>query len=223
MHMKRLIIVADDVHSRAWIESALEQLDVARDRCARAELADRLLADPGDLMVVDGTRAPETVIAEAERAVAGGSDVRLLVVVEPESLGSLRMPVRFPADFVVRGASAAEIVARVRGLLWPGQEVAAEELIRLDGLTLNLATYQAQVGGEPVEFTFLEYSLFAFLVTHPNRVYSREVLLTRVWGTDYFGGARTVDVHVRRIRSKLGPEVSWRLETVRNVGYLWKS
>ncbi|MBF4510485.1 MAG: response regulator transcription factor [Aeromicrobium sp.] len=174
-------------------------------------------------MVVDGTRAPETVIAEAERAVAGGSDVRLLVVVEPESLGSLRMPVRFPADFVVRGASAAEIVARVRGLLWPGQEVAAEELIRLDGLTLNLATYQAQVGGEPVEFTFLEYSLFAFLVTHPNRVYSREVLLTRVWGTDYFGGARTVDVHVRRIRSKLGPEVSWRLETVRNVGYLWKS
>lgn len=223
MHMKRLIIVADDVHSRAWIESALEQLDVARDRCARAELADRLLADPGDLMVVDGTRAPETVIAEAERAVAGGSDVRLLVVVEPESLDSLRMPVRFPADFVVRGASAAEIVARVRGLLWPGQEVAAEELIRLDGLTLNLATYQAQVGGEPVEFTFLEYSLFAFLVTHPNRVYSREVLLTRVWGTDYFGGARTVDVHVRRIRSKLGPEVSWRLETVRNVGYLWKS
>ncbi|HSQ21317.1 MAG TPA: helix-turn-helix domain-containing protein, partial [Coriobacteriia bacterium] len=68
----------------------------------------------------------------------------------------------------------------------------------------------------------LEYALFSFLVTHPNRVYSREVLLKRVWGTDYFGGARTVDVHVRRVRSKLGPEVSRRLETVRNVGYLWR-
>jgi DNA-binding response OmpR family regulator len=221
--MKRIIIVADDAHSRAWIEGALEQLDVARDRCAGAELANRLLVDPADLVIVDGAHGPDAVFAAAEHAVGSGSDVRMLVVVEPDALGSLRVPVRFPADFVVRGASAAEFAARVRGLLWPGEEVAADELIRIDGMTLNLATYQAQVKGEPVEFTFLEYSLFSFLVTHPNRVYSREVLLTRVWGTDYFGGARTVDVHVRRIRSKLGPEVSWRLETVRNVGYLWKS
>ena len=79
------------------------------------------------------------------------------------------------------------------------------------------------LGDQPIEFTYLEYTLFSFLVTHPNRVYSREVLLNRVWGTDYYGGARTVDVHVRRVRSKLGPEVARRLETVRNVGYLWKS
>jgi len=154
--------------------------------------------------------------------VGAGSDVRMLVIVDAEALVRMRLPVRFPADFVVRGASASELAARVRALLWPGEEVAADELVRIDDLTLNLATYQAQVRGVPVEFTYLEYSLFAFLVTHPNRVYSREVLLKRVWGTDYFGGARTVDVHVRRIRAKIGPEMSGRLETVRNVGYLWR-
>lgn len=222
VHMKRIIIVADDAHTRAWIADALGGVDVARDQCAASELDARLLTDPADLVIADGSRAPERVFGSAESAVAAGSDVRMLVVVEADALSSLRVPVRFPADFVVRGASAGEVAARVRGLLWPGEEVTADEVIRIDGLTLNLATYQAQSHGEPIEFTFLEYSLFAFLVTHPNRVYSREVLLKRVWGTDYFGGARTVDVHVRRVRAKLGPEVSWRLETVRNVGYLWK-
>lgn len=222
MHMRRVIVAIDDAHTRTWVEEALDGIDVGRDRCAASDLEPRLLTDPGDLVIADGTRAPEDIFGMTERAVAGGSDVRLLLVVEPESLPRLRVPVRFPADFVVRSASGAEVVARVRALLWPGEEVAAEEIIRIDGLTLNLATYQAQVHGDPIEFTFLEYSLFAFLATHPNRVYSREVLLKRVWGTDYFGGARTVDVHVRRVRAKLGPEVSWRLETVRNVGYLWK-
>jgi len=220
--MKRVIIAADDIHVRAWMAEAVGLLDVEREQVSFADLGTRLLTDPGDLVVVDGGRSPEDVFALAERAVGAGADVRLLVVVEPETLERLRVPVRFPADFVVRGASGVEVVARARSLMWPGEEVAADELIRIDDLTLNLATYQAQVGGAPVEFTYLEYALFSFLVTHPNRVYSREVLLKRVWGTDYFGGARTVDVHVRRVRSKLGPEVSRRLETVRNVGYLWR-
>jgi DNA-binding response OmpR family regulator len=133
----------------------------------------------------------------------------------------LRLPVRVPSDFLVRGASSEELQARVRSLLWPGEEVTRQELIRVDELTLNLATYQATLRGEPIDFTYLEYALFAFLVTHPGRTYSREVLLRRVWGSDYYGGSRTVDVHIRRIRSKVGHELSRRLETVRNVGYLW--
>ena len=64
---------------------------------------------------------------------------------------------------------------------------------------------------------------FAFLVTHPGRTYSRDALLRRVWGFDYYGGSRTVDVHVRRVRAKLGPELAQRLETVRGVGYLWNA
>ncbi len=222
MHTKRVAVVTDDAHTRAWVESAIGTLDVSIRCYGVAELEQSVGSGGSDLLIVDTARMISRTIEIAEAAVAAGSEVRLLAIVEREELDDLRMPVRFPADFVVRAASAPEVAARVRGLLWPGEEVVADDIIRVDDLALNLATYQASVRGEPVEFTFLEYALFAFLVTHPNRVYSREILLRRVWDTDYFGGARTVDVHVRRIRSKLGPELAARLETVRSVGYLWR-
>ena len=222
MHGKHVIVVADDLHTRAWVESAIGALDVVIGYIPTADLAARLGNDPGDLVIVEAGHAPDEVVALAETASAAGSDVKLLLIVDHDGLEHLRLPVRCPSDFVARAASAAEVGARARGLLWPGEEVSSDEIIRIDDLMLNLATYQAQVRGVPIEFTYLEYTLFAFLVTHPNRVYSREVLLSRVWGTDYFGGARTVDVHIRRVRSKLGPEAARRLETVRNVGYLWR-
>lgn len=223
MHMKRVLIATDDAHSRAWIEAALESLDVTRERCETGEVGERLGADPADLVVADAGRSPEAIVQRAERAAARGAEVRLLLVIDANAVDAVRVPAHFPADFVVRGASTAEATARVRGLLWPGEEVGGQDVVRVDGLTLNLATYQAALHGEPIEFTYLEYALFVFMITHPNRVYSREALLNRVWGTDYYGGARTVDVHVRRVRAKLGPEVSRRLETVRNVGYLWRT
>jgi len=223
VHMKNVFLASDDVHTLAWMREALSRLDAEVCEFALAEIKSRLSDTGADLLVVDGGRAPEVLAGIVENAAAEGSETRLLLVVEPETLESLRLPVRIASDFLVRGASAAELEARARSLMWPGEEVATQDVIRIDDLTLNLATYQAHVGGVVLDLTYLEYALFMFLVTHPNRVYSREVLLRRVWGSDYFGGSRTVDVHVRRVRSKLGPELSRRLETVRNVGYLWKS
>ena len=82
------------------------------------------------------------------------------------------------------------------------------------------ATYQVAVNGEPIDFTYLEYALLAFLVTHPGRTYSRDALLRRVWGFDYFGDSRTVDVHIKRLREKLeGVSPQWSLQTVWGVGY----
>ncbi len=223
MHMKRVLITSDDVHTRAWVRGAVDALDMTLGECATADLAATLVAEAFDLAVVDAGTDPEPLAHVVERALAEGSEVRLLLVVEPTVLPSLKMPARLAADFMVRGSTSEELAARVRGLLWPGQEVGSQELLRVDDLTVNLATYQAYRDGTPIDFTYLEYALFAFLVTHPNRAYSREVLLSRVWDTDYFGGARTVDVHVRRVRAKLGPELGRRLETVRNVGYLWSA
>ncbi|NTW28603.1 MAG: response regulator transcription factor [Coriobacteriia bacterium] len=221
MHMKRILIVSDDSHTSAWVTRAVEPLDVRSLLCSTGDLPKRLVDDKADLVVLDGGRSPEALGHIVEHASSGGVDLKLLVLVESEALAGLRLPVRMPSDFLVRGATSDELAARVRGLLWPGEEVARQELVRIDELTLNLATYQAYLRGEPIDFTYLEYSLFSFLVTHPGRTYSREVLLRRVWGSDYYGGSRTVDVHVRRIRSKIGAELSRRLETVRNVGYLW--
>jgi len=91
--------------------------------------------------------------------------------------------------------------------------------VRVGSLELNLATYQVAIAGKPVSFTYMEYELLKFLVTHPGRSFSRESLLSAVWGYDYYGGARTVDVHVRRVRAKLGLEHAARIKTVRSVGY----
>jgi len=221
MHMKRVLIVADDAHTRAWAAHAFAGLDLSVTECHVAEMQRHLLDGEVDLVVLDGGRTPEVLAQSVEHAVAGGLDIKLLVLVEPEGLASLRLPVLVSSDFLVRGASAEELAARARSLVWPGEEVTRQELIRVDELVVNLATYQAYLGGQPIDFTYLEYALFAFLVTHPGRTYSRDVLLRRVWGSDYYGGSRTVDVHVRRIRAKVGHELSRRLETVRNVGYLW--
>jgi len=221
MHMKRVLIVSDDAHSRAWVAQAVSDLDVQISESPAAEMQKLLLGGEVDLVILDGGRSPEALGQIVEHAAATGADLRLLVVLEAEALAGLRLPVRLPSDFLVRGASSEELAARVRALLWPGEEVTQQELIRIDDLTLNLATYQAYLGNEPINFTYLEYALFTFLVTHPGRTYSREVLLRRVWGSDYYGGSRTVDVHIRRIRSRIGAELSRRLETVRNVGYLW--
>jgi DNA-binding response OmpR family regulator len=222
MHMRRALLVSDDVHTLAWVRQALAQLDISMTESPVKEMAGRLVAAECDLVVVDGGRTPEVLAQAVENVAAEGTGVALLLVVEPDALASLRLPTRLTADFFVRGGSSEELAARIRAIIWPGEEASSQELIRIGSLTVNLATYQAHVDGEPVDFTYLEYALFTFLVTHPNRAYSREMLLRRVWGTDYYGGSRTVDVHVRRIRSKIGGELSERLQTVRNVGYLWR-
>ena len=89
----------------------------------------------------------------------------------------------------------------------------------LGDLVLNLETYQAAISGRPIDLTYMEYELLKFLASHPGKVFTRETLLSRVWGYEYYGGARTVDVHVRRLRAKLGSEHEQLIGTIRNVGY----
>lgn len=93
------------------------------------------------------------------------------------------------------------------------------ELVEYGDLVLNLETYQAGIAGKPLDLTYMEYELLKFFVTHPGKVFTREQLLSRVWGYEYYGGARTVDVHVRRLRAKLGEEQANLIQTVRSVGY----
>jgi DNA-binding response OmpR family regulator len=97
--------------------------------------------------------------------------------------------------------------------------VDAEQLIKVGELVVDQANYAVYIAGQPLELTFKEYELLRFLATHRGRVFTREALLNQVWGYDYYGGNRTVDVHIRRIRAKLGTPYEDLVETVRNVGY----
>ena len=175
-----------------------------------------------DLLVIDDTDGGCDISA-IEAELASGGDSTLFLMLDESRMKSVRLPVRVTSDFACSGASDDEIKLRCRRLLWPGEMTSDADFIHMGALTVNLATYQVKVNGEPIDLTFMEYALLSFLVTHPGRIYSREVLLSQVWGFDYYGGSRTVDVHVRRLRAKLGPEVAQHIETVRGAGYLWQN
>ena len=122
-------------------------------------------------------------------------------------------------DFLVAPASPEEVRARVQQILWRHGRAVAHHLLSAGDLVLDLATYQVFEAGRPLTLTYKEYELLRFLMTHAGTVCTRETLLNRVWGYAFYGGARTVDVHIRWLRAKLDPARYDYLETVRNVGY----
>lgn len=122
-------------------------------------------------------------------------------------------------DVLLESAGPAEIDARLRLAIGRQSQGDGEsQLIKASGVVIDEASYSAKVNGRTLDLTFKEFELLRFLATHPSRVFTREQLLSEVWGYDYFGGTRTVDVHVRRLRAKLG-DMDALIGTVRNVGY----
>jgi DNA-binding response OmpR family regulator len=121
-------------------------------------------------------------------------------------------------DVVLETAGPAEVDARIRLVIGRSVEDKSSSKIQASGVVIDEASYSAKVHGRPLDLTFKEFELLRFFATHPSRVFTREQLLSEVWGYDYFGGTRTVDVHVRRLRAKLG-DLESLIGTVRNVGY----
>lgn len=187
----------------------------------------RLVETNGDLRPSDADgaakRPPDLAVVIGDEGLCGQlrddavfANVPILLSIGPEDLGA-RVPLT--EELLISPFTPAELEARIvraRRQMGGGEEV---RKVRVGSLEVDLATYQVTVAGEPVDFAFKEYELLRFLVTHPGRVFSREALLNRVWGYDYYGGARTVDVHVRRLRAKLGSEHAGHIKTVRGVGY----
>jgi DNA-binding response OmpR family regulator len=143
----------------------------------------------------------------------------LLLVVDVNQLGDLELREDLFDDFCVASWKGQELEARLAHLFWRTGRGTRPELVEYGPLVLNLETYQAALSGRPMDLTYMEYELLKFLTTHPGKVFTRETLLSRVWGYEYYGGARTVDVHIRRLRAKLGEEHAHLISTVRSVGY----
>jgi len=179
-------------------------------------------APPADLMLLDARRDLLAARSTSRVLRATGTSVPLLAVVTEGGLAAVA-PDWGLDDVMVDLAGPAEVEARVRLALGRVTQAAAgseqSEEIRSGDLSIDEATYQARVGGRALDLTFKEFELLKYLAQHPGRVFTRAQLLQEVWGYDYFGGTRTVDVHVRRLRAKLGPERETLIGTVRNVGY----
>jgi DNA-binding response OmpR family regulator len=143
----------------------------------------------------------------------------LLLLVSGAQLADLELREDLFDDFCLYPFQPRELEARMKHLFWRTGQGTRPELVEYSGLVLNLETYQAAIEGRPLDLTYMEYELLKFLAGHPGKVFTRETLLSRVWGYEYYGGARTVDVHIRRLRAKLGEEHANLIQTVRSVGY----
>lgn len=174
-----------------------------------------------DLALVLDERGDATPVCGRLREDDELGEVPIVVTVEADEL-DLSPEMLDVHELIVTPFTTAELSARIARARRQAHGVGEDEMVRSESLEVNLATYQVTVDGQPVDFTYMEYELLKFLMTHPRRVFSREALLSRVWGYDFYGGARTVDVHVRRVRAKLGSEHATKLKTVRRVGYRWE-
>lgn len=143
----------------------------------------------------------------------------LLVLLSGARLGDLELRDDLFDDFCLTPFHPRELEARLTHLFWQSGGGSRPEVVEHSGLQLNLETYQATFNGTPLDLTYMEYELLRFLAQNPGKVFTRETLLSRVWGYEYYGGARTVDVHIRRLRAKLGEEHANLIQTVRSVGY----
>jgi DNA-binding response OmpR family regulator len=171
---------------------------------------------PGEsaALVVELGNEPLRRLRQLE-SVANESAVPVLVIVDSDQLGLLSAAVGV-SDFLARPLSAAEIRLRLHRLT---HAAGTDDIHHFKDLELNLLTYQATLASRPIDLTYMEYELLRFFTEHQGRVWTRGQLLSKVWGYEYYGGARTVDVHVRRLRAKLGEERASWITTVRSVGY----
>ena len=143
----------------------------------------------------------------------------VMVLIGGGQLADLQLRDELFDDFCLTPFHPSEMEARLRHLFIRGGAEARPEMVEHSGLILNLETYQANIEGHPLDLTYMEYELLKVLAQNPGKVFTREILLSRVWGYEYYGGARTVDVHIRRLRAKLGEEHANLIQTVRSVGY----
>ncbi|MQA94663.1 MAG: DNA-binding response regulator [Streptosporangiales bacterium] len=189
-------------------------------RVAPAEASALLDAPPADAVLVDARRDLVQAKSLCRVLTSTGLDSPLIVVVTEGGLAAVTAEWGVD-DVVLDTAGPAEVEARLRLAIGraDAETEASPTEIRNGDLTIDEATYSAKLRGRVLDLTFKEFELLKFLAQHPGRVFTRAQLLQEVWGYDYFGGTRTVDVHVRRLRAKLGAEHEALIGTVRNVGY----
>jgi len=186
-------------------------------RTIPASPASLVAAPPADLILVDARHDLASAKSLCKILTTTGMTAPLLLILTEGGLAAITAEWGVD-DVVLASAGPAEVDARLRLALGRAKQSAGAMKIQASGVMIDEASYAAKANGKPLDLTYKEFELLRFLASHPMRVFTREQLLSEVWGYDYFGGTRTVDVHVRRLRAKLG-DLESLIGTVRNVGY----
>jgi len=211
-----IVLLTDRSPGEALPALAELSLDAKTEHLSVAALADVLALDP-QLVLVDAAENPGQGHAVLRALHELHTQIPVAVVVERRDLERFRWE-EVADELLTPGAPAAEIRLRV-AMLRRRSGTPDSARVRLGALTLDTDAYRVTVQGRALDLTFKEFELLRYLAERPGRVFTRPALLREVWGYDFYGGTRTVDVHIRRLRAKLGPEFENLIETVRGVGY----
>lgn len=208
----------------AGMISLVKQIDRAGVRCRAGsdvtELEDTAHTTNLDVVLLDLS----AVGIGAQAVIEQVSQLKLpiLLVLDAASLSQYDPTAINPDDFIVAPLNAAELLARVGQIIFRRNGRNAEQVIRVGELSIDLQSYEVNMAGRRISLTYKEFQLLTLLASNPGRVYTREALLNQVWGYDYLGGTRTVDVHIRRLRSKVEDPDHLFVETIWNVGYRFR-
>ncbi len=214
------LIIAQEKESARNIQSRLSEIGFV---CSLAtykdKLSEKIIRELPDLVVLETNGQAPAILRELIQGIRVRHKAAILAIVSDKIFS--RPDDYFDVDdFIVQPYDTRELTFRVSRLMQKKARTA--EIIRSGALVMDLANCEVRVAGKVIELTFKEYELLKFLVKERGRVFTRETLLDKVWGYDYFGGDRTVDVHVRRLRSKIESADHTFIETVRNIGYRFK-
>ncbi|MBG6189250.1 DNA-binding response OmpR family regulator [Arthrobacter sp. CAN_A212] len=217
--MPHILMLTNSPGSSVGVLPALELLN-HKVHILPAEPTALLETEPCDVVMVDARKDMVGARSLTQLLKATGLSAPLMLVLTEGGMAAVAA--NWLADEVVLdSAGPAEVEARLRLVIARSSaaETETSNEIRASGVVIDETSYTARVGGEPLNLTYKEFELLKYLAQHPGRVFTRDQLLHEVWGYDYYGGTRTVDVHVRRLRAKLGADHEQLIGTVRNVGY----
>ncbi len=219
--MQRVLLITDDWTNKKALKSALLERGLTVLPIASSEVfKDDFAPTKVDVMVVDLERCAteQAKLCRALKREPACKDLPLVLLVPEPQLGQVDFSWGVE-DYLTLPISATRLAERLRFLMWKLHGAVPNNGFSLGGLVIDFERYEVHVKGEPVDLTYKEFELLKFLVLHPGKVFTREVLLDKVWGYDYYGGTRTVDVHVRRLRAKIETGGASYIDTVRHVGY----
>lgn len=218
--MSRILIISEENKEAARLHSELGQNGFACSiTSSRNGVIETLAEQAPDLVLVE-TNGDLSKIGELSRRIKHEKNLPIIALVNRETISNVDGSLDLIDDFITRPYDLKELMLRTKRLLHKTDNSCSDKVIKCGDLIIDPSRCEVSLSGKSVMLTFKEYELLKFLASTRGRVFTREALLNRVWGYDYYGGDRTVDVHIRRLRSKLEDTTGHVfIETVRNIGY----